>query len=290
MYTILTDTSANLPTPLLREQNILTLPFTFYANGQDHTCTDTTIFDDQAYYQAIAEGMRVSTSQITPQTYTDIMQPILEQGSDLLFIGMSSGISGSFASARIAAEQLRQEYTQDIILIDSLGASLGEGLLVLYAARCRAQGMTIAQTAAEIQNRRHFMCQVFTVDDLAYLRATGRLSSIRAAVGTLLKIKPILKGDAEGKIVSFARAKGRRQALHALAEQYESLAIEPQNQTIGIAHAGCPEDAAWLTERLRRNKPPRDILTVAYEPVTGAHVGPGAIALFFLGDPMFRRT
>ena len=144
------------------------------------------------------------------------------------------------------------------------------------------------ENAAEIDKLRHNMCQVFTVDDLKYLRGTGRLSSIKAAVASVLNIKPLLKGDTEGKIVCFEKTRGRNNAIKALAQQYDEMVREPYNQCIGIAHADCTEDAEQLIELLNRNNPPHEIMLVCYEPVTGSHVGPGTLALFFLGSDEFR--
>ena len=142
--------------------------------------------------------------------------------------------------------------------------------------------MEIDETADRIQAQCASMCQVFTVEDLKYLRATGRLSGIRALVGTLLKIKPILVGDPEGKIVCFARERGRKASIAKLAQIYDSEVVDAENQVVGVAHADCPEDAQALIQLLNRNHRPKQILNVCYEPVTGAHVGPGALALFFM--------
>ena len=135
---------------------------------------------------------------------------------------------------------------------------------------------------------RHTMCQVFTVDDLKYLRHTGRLSAIKTIIGTVLGIKPLLKGDTEGKIVCFARTRGRKLSIRELAAQYAEHVVSPETQTIGIAHADCPEDTAFLKSLIEKTLPPREIMTVFYEPVTGSHVGPGTLALFFDGDAGFR--
>ena len=284
MFSIITDTSANLEDELLRKHSIGLIPFSFYVNGEEQTCTETESFDGKAFYDAMRRGTSVKTSLVTPQRYIDYMTPLLRDGQDILFISMSSGISGSFASSQIAAEQLRAEFPErQIFLVDTLGASLGEGLLVVDAIDCRSRGMSVAETAALISEKRHRMCQVFTVDNLKYLKATGRLSNIEAVVGTILHIKPILKGNKEGKIVSFAKMRGRQSAIQALAREYDEKVFEPEKQTVGIAHADCPEDAQFLIKLLNRSKPPRDIMTVCYEPVTGSHVGPGTLALFFFG-------
>ena len=278
MFEILTDTSSNLSFALLQKRNIGCIPLTFLVDGQEQMCLSDT-FDGEAYYDAIRAGAKVTTSQITPQRCIDAMRPLLEQGHDILYVGMSSGISGSFASAQMAAAELREAFPlRKIELVDTLSASLGEGLLVLYAADLRERGVSLEETAQALERRKYRMCQVFSVDDLKYLRATGRLSAV----------KPLLKGDREGKIVCFSKVRGKSAVVPALAREYARAVVDAEHQTIGIAHAGCADQAEALTELLRQTNAPKDILTVCYEPVTGAHVGPGALALFFLGEESFR--
>lgn len=284
-FAIVTDTSANLPTALTKKHGVTVIPFFYTVDGAELSCTDTGAFDGSAFYEAMRRGASVTTTQITPQRYADAFRPLLAAGQDLLAVSMSSGISGSCQSAALAAEELREEFPERTVrTVDSLGASLGEGLLVLEALRCRDEGMSLYDTAARLLSLRRRVCQVFTVDDLQYLRRGGRLSNMAAIVGTVLNIKPLLKGDEEGKIVSTAKVRGRKRSVEALAERYDALVKDPEIQTVGIAHADCAGDAAYLMKLLRHGKTPKEILTVCYEPVTGSHVGPGTLALFFLGD------
>lgn len=283
-FAIFTDTSANLPTPLLEKYQIGVLPFSYLINGNAHTCLDTNSFDGASFYGAIRAGTQVTTTQITPQLYIDGLSPVLESGQDVLFIGMSSGISGSFRSAELAAEELRAMFPgRSIQLVDTKAASLGEGIPVLRSVFYRAQGKSLAETAMLLQEDCKRICQIFTVDDLMHLRRGGRLSGVSAVVGTVLHIKPLLKGDEQGRIVTFGKVRGRKNSIEALAKQYDALVEYPEAQTIGIAHADCRQDAEHLCELLRKNRPPKEILLVDYEPVTGSHVGPGALALFFMG-------
>ena len=283
VFNIVTDTASNLTGSVLEERKLSVLPLSFNIDGNSNVCLDVAGFDGHAYYEAIRAGAKVTTSQVTPQNYIDMFEPMLQAGNDVLFIGISSGISGSHASAESAARELRERFPERRIrVVDTIGASLGEGLFALKAADYRDQGMQIDETAHRIQAQCASMCQVFTVEDLKYLRATGRLSGIRALVGTLLKIKPILVGDPEGKIVCFARERGRKASIAKLAQIYDSEVVDAENQVVGVAHADCPEDAQALIQLLNRNHPPKQILNVCYEPVTGAHVGPGALALFFM--------
>lgn len=283
-FVIVTDTSANLPTPEAKKFGIEVVPLSYTMDGQVHECLDTEAFAYEAYYEAMKAGTTIKTSQINPQKYVDYIEPIIKAGNDILFVGMSSGISGSYGSMVIAREQLLEEYPQcKICLVDSMGASLGEGLLVMEANRCKEQGMSIEETAEELLKLRHNMYQIFTVDDLMHLRKGGRLSNAAAIVGALLHIKPLLKGNEEGKIVSFEKVRGRKAVVSQMVRRYEQLVMHPEQQVVGISHCNCPEDAQRLAELLKQNLPPKEIKIVNHEPVTGSYLGSGALALYFFG-------
>jgi DegV family protein with EDD domain len=288
-YEIVTDTSANLPSELAREKEIGVIPFSYYVEGEEHVCLDTDAFDGADYYGKLRSRVKITTSQITPLRYVEHLEPLLKEGRDVLYIGMSSGISGSYQSAVIAAQQLREAYPErKIKTVDTLGASLGEGLVVLKAAQWRSEGKTIdeAETAAN-EMARH-MYQIFIVDDLFQLRQLGRLSNAASIVGTVLQIKPLLKGNEQGQIVCIGKERGRRKAIRALADHYKALVKDASQQIVGIAHADCAEDAEFLNGLLREAARPKSVLNVLYEPVTGCHVGAGTLALFFLGDENVR--
>ena len=281
-FAVVTDTSSNLPTALIRENDIQEIAFSYFYEGEEHQCLDTEAFDGDAYYERIKNGLRVTTSQIAPQTYMDFFEPWLKKGLDVIYVAMSSGISGSCQSARIAAAELRESFPdRRVEVIDTRGAALGEVLIALQAAKMRDEGVNTALAAARLNIACERMFNVFTVDDLMHLKRGGRLSNAAAMIGTVLQIKPILKGNEEGRIVAFAKVRGRKQSIRTLAEMYDKLAVEPEKQLVGIVEAGCKEEAAQLAAMLRANRPPREILTVEYEPVTGSYVGPGALALFF---------
>ena len=285
-FTIMTDTSANLPEEYLLQNDIRCIAYSFMIDGKT---PEDFIFDGPRFYGEMRRGRIVTTSQIPPQRYADFFRPELERGHDVLFVSMSSGISGSYNSACIAAEELRAEFPERRLrLVDALGASLGEGLLAVWAVRYRSCGFGVDAAADRLLDRRYAMCQVFTVDDLRYLKRGGRLSNLAAAVGTVLQIKPLLKGDVEGKIVCFDKVRGRRRAIEAMAETFDACALTAPAQTIGIAHADCEADMEYLISLLRRKRDELDIMTVCYEPVTGSHVGPGTLALFFEGSRDFR--
>ena len=289
MFRIVTDTSSNLPTVYLQAENITVIPFTFHTESGEQSCMDTASFDAKAFYTAMRNGEKVTTSQIPPQRFVDNIRPMLENGEDVLFVSMSSGISGSYASSKIAANQLAEEFPErKILTVDTYSASLAEGIVVMRAVECRKEGLSIDETYQILRALRHRIAQIFTVGDLRYLKRTGRLSNLEAAVGTVLQIKPLLKGDPQGKIVCFAKVRGRQRAIEEMAKRYEELVVSPETQTVCISHADCEADAQILASMLRRSKAPKDILIVDYEPVTGSHVGPGALALFFVSDDNVR--
>ncbi len=286
-FTIMTDTSANLPEEYLCRNGIRTIPYTFLIDGREQG--EDFVFEGGRFYGEMRCGRIVTTSQIPPQRYIDFFREELAAGNDVLFVSMSSGISGSYHSACLAAEELRADFPErKLRLVDALGASLGEGLLVVWAVRYRKSGLSVDEAAERLLERRFGMCQVFTVDDLRYLKRGGRLSNLAAAVGAVLQIKPLLKGDNEGKIVCFDKLRGRRRAIEAMAEKFDACALPQGGQTIGIAHADCEEDMNYLVSLLRRLREGLDIMSVCYEPVTGSHVGPGTLALFFEGSKAFR--
>jgi DegV family protein with EDD domain len=288
-FIAVTDTSGNLPSDRIRKAGLELIAFPYFIDGRAYTCLDTESFHGDDYYAKIKAGMKVTTSQISPQQYADCFEPWLRKGLDVVFVCMSSGISGSCNSARIAAQMLLEQYPERRVeVVDALGASLGEGLVALEAARLRDLELSAEEAAGRLRDLVRRMFNVFTVDDLMHLRRGGRLSNMAAIVGMVLNIKPLLKGDEEGKIVSFAKVRGRKKSIEELAARYDRLAVEPEKQIVGIAQAGCREDAAYLAKLLNRNHPPKEILTVEYEPVTGAHVGPGALALFFASHDKVR--
>lgn len=281
-FVVMTDTSGNLPNQVILDHSLKVIPFSYYIDGKEYNTIKNPDFDAEDYYARIKRGMKVTTSQIPPQLYADFFEPALREGHDVIFVAMSSGISGSCNSARIAAQMMMEAYPGRIVeVIDTRGASLGEGIIAVYAARLRRRGFSTADAIRELYDHVERMFNVFTVDDLMHLRRGGRLSNLSAVVGTVLHIKPLLKGNEEGKIVAFHKVRGRKRSIETLAEYYDQLVVRPETQIVGIAQAACREDAALLAELLRRNRPPQEILTVEYEPVTGSHVGPGALALFF---------
>lgn len=284
MYQIATDTSANLPWDYVQAHGITVVPFSYSINDEEHSETPGE-FDGAAYYQAIRDGARANTSQIPPQRYVERFTPLLEKGEDVLLLSMSSGISGSCQSAEIATRELEETFPgRTVRVVDTLGASLGEGLQVMRAVELRDGGMELDAVAETILAERANVCQLLMVDDLFYLRRTGRVSGVSAVVGSILGVKPILKGNEQGQLVVSTKARGRKQAIQTMAQRYAQLAREPGTHGVGIAHADCAQDAELLAGLIREIAPPKELVSVCYEPVTGAHTGPDALALFFYGD------
>lgn len=293
-FVIATDTSANLPTPYTKEHGIVVVPFSYHIFGKEHFCTDTEAFEANeadAYFAAMKKGERVTTSQIPPQRYIDVFTPILAAGNDILFVGMSSGISGSYASSEVAAMQLREAFPERTIrTVDTLGASMGEGIPVMHAVEWRAEGLGLCEIADRLLRERACMYQGVLLDDLMYLSRGGRLSGAKAVIGTVLGIRPLLKGNSDGELVVCGKARGRKAGLTALAERYGKLVTDAAKRIVSVVYTDCRQDAEELAEMIRRIAPPKNLMVLRYEPVTGSYLGPGAVALFFEGGKDVREA
>ena len=281
MTQLFTDTSANLPVEIIDEYGIEVVPFSYTIDGVEYIPERE--FDGKAFYAAMRAGSEVKTSMVNAGTFIERFKAALDAGKDVLYIGMSGGISGTANAALMAKQELNEEYPdRKIVVIDTLAASLGEGLFVIKAAEQLKDGVALDKIEEDIRAQVPSMCQSFTVDDLKYLKNTGRVSGAAAIIGNVLSIHPILIGDYEGKIVVKAKVRGMKRTLDALAERYAELALS-KTETIGIAHADNEEGKAYLVQRLRDKGLTGKCLSVCYEPVTGSHVGPGTVALFFFG-------
>ena len=281
MTQLFTDTSANLPVEIIDEYGIEVVPFSYTIDGVEYIPERE--FDGKAFYAAMRAGSAVKTSMVNTGTFIERFKTALDAGKDVLYIGMSGGISGTANAALMAKQELDEEYPdRKIVVIDTLAASLGEGLFVIKAAEQLKDGVALDAIEETIRAQVPSMCQSFTVDDLKYLKNTGRVSGAAAIIGNVLSIHPILIGDYEGKIVVKAKVRGMKRTLDALAERYAELVLN-KAETIGIAHADNEEGKAYLVQRLRDKGLTGKCLSVCYEPVTGSHVGPGTVALFFFG-------
>ena len=286
-FTIFVDGSSNLPGAVLRELDIRTLPCSYTVNGQPSTYNGRLdSFNPHEYYEMLRQGGKVQTSLLNTQLFLDHFRPELEQSRDVLYFSMSSGISGTCQAAKIAAEELLEEFPgRTVRVVDSLGSGFGTGLMACKAADLRSEGKTVAETADIMDADAHNMLQFFTVDDLNFLKRTGRVSGATAMIGTVLNIKPILWGDPTGHITARSKQRGRKKALAAIVEEYRKGVIDPENQRVAISHGDCEEEANYLAEMIRAVAPPKELIIAPHEPFTGAHVGPGMLALFFHGKP-----
>ena len=279
MVRVMTDNAANLPPELRAQYGITELCLTYTIDGEPVDVTAP--FDGYAYYEAMRKGAEVKTSMITPLAAREAMEPVLAAGDDVLYVGLSGGVSGTCWGVSVVAQELQERFPdRDIRVLDSRGASLGEGLIVLEAAHMAQQGADMDAIAARVRELSGKMRQHFMVDDLKFLRKGGRLSGAAALAGTLLQIKPILQGDPEGKIVVLCKERGRKKAMDQLIRLYNDM-VEDKSAPVGISHAAAPAEALHLTTALRASGCTGEILSVCHEPVTGAHVGPGMLALYF---------
>ena len=284
MIKLFTDTSANLPVSIIREYGIEVVPFSYTVNGKEVPYSAETDFNGKAFYEAMRAGAEVKTSMINVSDFMAAFEQWIAKGDAVIYVGMSGGISGTANSAKLAAEELLEKYpAAKIAAIDTYAASLGEGFLVIETAKMIERGDPFLKIVKKIELLRKNMCQFFTVDDLAYLRKGGRISGAAAVVGTILNIKPILRGDENGKIVLCGKIRGFNKSMEALANKYDELVFD-KTADVGIAHADNPEGAQRLENILRAKGFSGELLKVVYEPVTGSHVGPGTIALFFMGE------
>lgn len=281
MYDIYTDTSANLLSEDIGKHDIKVIPLHYTVDGVESPSSAG--FDGKAFYEAMRKGAVAKTSMINSAAFCEAFEQSLAAGKDVLYLGMSSGISGTYRASAAAAAELRQKYPdRKIAVIDTLAASLGEGLSVLYAAELKSTGMPFEDAVAGTKENSKSICQYFTVEDLMYLKRGGRITGAAAIVGNLLHIKPILTADGEGRIIQHSKVRGRQKALDMLFGQYQKF-VCGQDRPVGIAHADSYEDAERLANRIRESGHRGRIMINCYEPVTGSHVGPGTVALFFYG-------
>ncbi|MBR2844717.1 MAG: DegV family protein [Solobacterium sp.] len=282
-FAVFADGTANLPGELLK--GITLLPIDYTMDDVPYTYDgDIAGFDVHAYYEKLRSGVSVKTSLLNTGLFISAFEPVLKEGTDIIYIAMSSGISGTYNAAINAAQQLHEEYPERIIhIVDSHGCGFGNGLLAVKAAQLSREGITAAEASEILDDMVPHCCQYFTVDDLNFLKRTGRVSKATAAIGTTLNIKPILYGDNTGHIVSCANCHGRKKAISKLAEKYHDKRVDEPGQTVYISHGDCLEDAQKLASLILNETPDASIVVCAHEPFSGAHVGPGMLGLFFLG-------
>ena len=289
MFQIVVDSAANIPAELVKKYDIRVISFVNYVNGKKVVCFDPDLTPEEErakgreYYDAIRAGADVKTGLVSSGDFEDLFRSILEAGDDILYFSLSKNISGTYNSARIAAEELSESFPdRKIRLIDALNASLAQGILAIYASEMRAGGKSLDETADILATYPAKMNGIFTVGDLKYLSKTGRISSSAALVGNLLSIKPILRGNKDGFIVQFKKCRGRKSALNTLVSLVCDNIVNPEEQIIGIAHADAYEDSLYVMEEIRKRVKLRGFINTSYDYCTGSHVGPDTIALFFM--------
>lgn len=282
-YQILTDSASDLPQSILGQLGVVSISLHVNFRGKAHN--DSVDDRIKTIYAGLRDGEVATTSAINPDQWTRAMAPILESGRDLLVLAFSSGLSTTYQSAVIAANELREEYPQrEIRVIDTLSASLGQGLLVWYTCKKRDEGLTLQELAAWVEENRFHLCHWFTVDDLMYLKRGGRISAATALVGTMLKIKPVLHMDDEGHLINMSKARGRKASIDAIAAKVAELGQGYDNSTMFICHGDCLEDAEYLAAKLKAEHGAKEVFIGYTGAVIGSHSGPGTLAVFFLGQ------
>lgn len=283
-YTIVTDSSCDLPASLAEKLGIRVVPLSVFVEGkQYYNYLDGRDISFEDFYQQMGEGKMVTTSAVNVEMFKTIMESELLTGHDVLYIGFSSGLSGTYNAGWMAAAELQEEYPNSTILtVDSLCASLGQGMLVYQAALQKAGGKSIEEVRDFCEETKLKVCHWFTVDDLHQLKRGGRISGATALIGTMLNIKPVLHVDNEGKLINMTKARGRNGAIQALVDQMEKAAIEPEKQTIFISHGNCYDEAKRLAELVHERFGCKSVINFV-GPTIAAHSGQGTLALFFIG-------
>ena len=281
-YKIITDSGCDLPRQWLSRLDVQTVPL--IVNYKGEALEDSVDEGIRELYDGLRAGETASTSAVNPSRWEELMEPVLAQGQDLLAIAFSSGLSTTYQSAVIAAGDLQEKYPdRKVIVVDGLSASLGQGLLVWYACQKKAEGLSIEEVAAWVEENRFHLCHWFTVDDLMYLKRGGRVSAATALVGTMLQIKPVLHVDDEGHLISKAKARGRKASIEALCNKAVELGEGYENDVMYICHGDCLADAEALAALLKKKCGVKEVFIGYTGAVIGSHSGPGTLALFFLG-------
>ncbi len=282
-YVIYTDSACDIKPEILSEWGVGYKSLTFRFNGEDKEYSNGDMSPSQ-FYQKMREGGIAKTAAVNVEQFVNAFEEVLAQGNDLLYLGFSSGLSTTYNSGRLAAEQLSSKYPdRKIIAVDTLSASAGFGLLLYLTLEKKKAGATIEEAAEYAKGLVGHLCHWFTVDDLEYLKRGGRISPTVAFVGNMLGIKPVLHMDDEGHLINMFKVRGRKTSVGALADKYTELAVHPETGPVFISHGDCIQDAEWLAETIRaKHGVGVDIITDV-GPVIGAHSGPGTLALFFEG-------
>ena len=285
-YVILTDSSADLTAELVAELGVEVIPLSFTMEDKTYfNYPDNRDIDPADFYARLRGGAMATTAAVNVADYTEAMEPILKEGKDVLVLAFSSGLSATCHSAQIAAGELMEQYPdRKVYVVDTLCASLGQGLLVWYAANLKKQGKTMEEVRDWTEEHKLNLCHWFTVDDLHFLKRGGRISSATAVLGTMLSIKPVMHVDNEGHLIKVGTARGRNASLKALVDHMEQTVLDLKDQAIFISHGDCLADAQKVADDVKARFGVESIIINYVGPVIGAHSGPGTVALFFMGS------
>ncbi len=281
-YVILTDSGADLPKDTAAALGVDVIDLLLQMG--DVTKYNSEV-DSREFYALLRQKTPITTSAVNMERFKEFFAGYLAKGKDILYLGFSSGLSATYIAGRNAAEELKEEYPdRKIMTVDTLAASLGQGLLVTHAAKKKAEGSTIEEVYDFVMDNRLKLCHWFTVDDLFFLKRGGRVSAATAVLGTMLSIKPFMHVDNEGHLINVSKVRGRRASIDAMFDKIAETAIAPEGQLYYICHGDCIEDAEYLANKIRAAYPDGEVMIGYTGTVIGAHSGPGTLALFFLGN------
>lgn len=283
-YVIITDSSCDLSAPFAQELGLISLPLQLLLDEKSYyNYLDEREIRHKEFYDALREGKTATTSAVNVETFKDAFKEALDAGKDVLYLGFSSGLSATYQAGALAAEELRADYPEHkIYTVDTLAASLGQGMLLYLASQKKKEGADIDTLKAYVEEIRLQVAHWVMADDLHHLKRGGRVSAAAAFFGSALSIKPIIHMDEEGRLVVTDKVRGKRNALKKLYDTMKESALDIENTPIFISHADVPEDVNTLVELIRADYPGREIYSHYIGPVIGAHTGPGTVALFFL--------
>ena len=284
-FVLMTDSSADLSQEMVQELGVTVLPLSFTIQGKVYrNYPDNREMDLPLFYDMLRAGELATTSAVNVAEYTQAVEPILQEKKDVLILAFSSGLSSTYQASVLAAEELREKYPdRKIYTVDTLCASLGQGLLVYLAVQEQRKGRSIEEVRDWAESTKLHLCHLFTVDDLHFLKRGGRISATTAVVGSMLQIKPVLHVDNEGRLINIGKARGRQASLKALVDKMEKTVTEEGKKTVFISHGDCRKDAVAVADMVRERFGTQDIRINYVGPVIGAHSGPGTLALFYLG-------
>ncbi len=283
-FIITTDTNSDLPEEYFKEHDLGVMSLKYIVD--DVTYDRENPLPVEEFYAKMRGGSMPTTAQVNPEDAKEVLTEYLKQGMDILHIAFSSGLSGSYNSVRIAAEELMEEWPErKIIVVDSLCASLGEGLLVHKAVKMRDAGSSLQETADWVEAHKLEIVHNFTVDDLFHLHRGGRVSKTTAILGTMINIKPVLHVDNEGRLINIDKVRGRKKSLNALVDRMEKQIQGYDNDIFFISHGDCKEEALYVAEQVKKRFGIEECIINHVGPSIGAHSGPGTMALFFMGQP-----